>query len=130
MIAEGIYVPTSEERSNESPWNIAENFAEEMAFSAPEIAGMLSSYEDDHHTNMDTSDIAEEIYSFTSGYPFLVSRICQYIDEKLDKNWSRAGVKEAVRMITEEPQPNTLFDDLFKNIRNNEELANFLRGKA
>ena len=127
MIKEGVYVPTNEERGNESPWNIAENFAEEMAFSASEIAGMLDCYEADHHTFMDTSDIAEEIYSFTSGYPFLVSRICQYIDEKLDKNWSRAGVKEAVRLITEEPQPNTLFDDLFKNIRNNEELARFLR---
>lgn len=29
--------------------------------------------------------VSNEIYNFTSGYPFLVSRICQKIDEKLNK---------------------------------------------
>ena len=126
MVEEGMHSLMSGERNYDSPWNIAENFDEDMSFSACEIAGMLSSYEADHKTGMIISEIAEEIYSFTSGYPFLVSRICQYIHEKLEKDWTKAGVLEAVRLITEEPQPNTLFDDLFKNIRNHQALSDFL----
>jgi len=126
MIREGKHLLAAGERNSDSPWNIAENFDEDMSFSPVEIAGMLTDYESDHQTGMDMSEIAEEIYAFTSGYPFLVSRICQYIHEKLDKSWSRRGISEAVKLITEEPQPNTLFDDLFKNVHNNEKLSNFL----
>ena len=126
MIEKGLYQLTSGERSSESPWNIAENFDEDMSFAPAEIAEMLADYEEDHQTGMDTIEVAEEIYSYTSGYPFLVSRICQYMDEKLMKNWTKAGIWEAVKLITEEPQPNTLFDDLFKNIRNNAMLSKFL----
>jgi len=126
MIQEGVSTLADGERMVDSPWNIAENFDEDMSFAPVEIAGMLTVYEADHQTGMNTREVAEEIYSYTSGYPFLVSRVCQYIDEKLGKNWTKAGVWESVRLITEEPQPNTLFDDLFKNIRNNELLANFL----
>ena len=126
MIKEGVYKQTDGERSYESPWNIAENFDEDMSFSSTEIARMLLDYESDHQTGMNIDVIAEEIYSYTSGYPFLVSRICQYLDEKLAKNWTKEGILEAVRIITEDPLPNTLFDDLFKNIRNNKELSDFL----
>ena len=126
MVSEGLRELGAEERGNDSPWNIAENFDEEMAFKPIEIAGMLSEYELDYQTGMNVEEVSEEIYSYTSGYPFLVTRICEYLHEKLEKNWNKAGVLEAVRLITEEPQPNTLFDDLFKNIRNNEQLSNFL----
>ena len=51
-----------------------------MSFNADEIAGMLDEYEADHHTGMDTKRVAQEIYNLTSGYPFLVSRICQLLD--------------------------------------------------
>ena len=126
MIKAGVYQPGEGANANESPWNIAENFDEPMEFSPIGISGMLENYEADHQTGMDIVAIAEEIYAFTSGYPFLVSRICQYIDEKLDKNWTKEGVLEAVQLITEEPQPSTLFDDLFKNIRNQQGLSDFL----
>ena len=126
MIKAGTYQPVKGENINESPWNIAENYDGEMAFSAKEIVSMLASYESDHQTGMDILDVAKEIYSFTSGYPFLVSRICQYIDEKLKKDWCRQSVVKAVQLITEEPQPNTLFDDLFKNMRSNKDLSIFL----
>ena len=43
------------------------------------IRGMLNEYEADHETGMDTAEIAKEIYSYTEGYPYLVSRICQTI---------------------------------------------------
>ena len=126
MIQDGKTVLTNSEKEHDSPWNIAENFSEDMSFSATDIAGMLTDYESDHQTGMNIDEVAEEIYSYTSGYPFLVCRICQYLDEMLDKNWSKEGILEAVRLITEEPQPNTLFDDLFKNIRNYPALSDFL----
>ena len=126
MVQEGLHTLASGERVSDSPWNIAENFDEEMSFAPIEIAGMLADYESDHQTGMNIKEVAEAIYSYTSGYPFLVSRICQYVHEKLEKDWTQAGVLEAVRLMTEEPQPNTLFDDLFKNMRNHQKLADFL----
>ena len=37
----------------------------------------------DHHTGMDTAEITSLIWAQTSRYPFLVSRICQLIDEQV-----------------------------------------------
>jgi hypothetical protein len=73
---------------------------------------------------MDIMAIAEKIYENTSGYPFLVSRICKHIDEKLDKDWTENGVAKAVKIILGEK--NVLFDDLAKNIENHQELSEFL----
>ena len=67
---------------------------------------MLDDYERNHHTGMDTAQIAQEIYDYTSGYPFLVSRICLLLDTQLVENgtfkelseaWTVRGVSEAVR---------------------------------
>ena len=111
-----------------SPWNIAWDFTERMAFSALDIASMLSDYEADQQTGMNLAEIAAEIYAYTSGYPFLVCRICEYLDEELGKNWTTANVGKAVKLIIGETRPNTLFDDLFQNVRNYPELADFLYG--
>ena len=73
---------------------------------------------------MDIKAISEQIYSYTSGYPFLVSRICQHIDEKLDKNWTADGIKAAADILLYEH--NTLFDDIYKNLSNNKELYQLL----
>ena len=125
MINEGVYTPTATEgKIFNSPWNIAVNFTVDMSFGATEIATMLAEYENDHKTGMDVNLISEEIYGYTSGYPFLVSRICQCIDEELDKNWTSAGVQEAAKKVISEG--NTLFDDLFKNLENNEDLYNLM----
>ena len=126
MINDGLYVPTKGEREINSPWNIAVPFEIEMSFCAEEIAGMLTEYEGDYHTGMDIQDIAEEISGYTNGYPFLVSQICKHIHEKLDHDWTRLGVSKAVKIMIEDPVPTTLFDDLFKNINNNEKLSKFL----
>ena len=107
-----------------SPWNIAAKFDIDMSFSPAEIATMLSEYESDHNTGMDMAAISEEIYSYTSGYPFLVSRICQCIDEELNKEWTLHGVQNAVSIILDEK--NMLFDDLFKNLENNKALNDFM----
>lgn len=111
--------PEEEHRYN-SPWNIAADFDIDMSFSAGEIAGMLAEYEQEHETGMDVEKVADLIYDYTSGYPYLVSKICKVIDEKLYKKagrneaWSKDGVEEAVKGILTET--NTLFDDMQKKL--------------
>ena len=121
LIQEGMYKPSEAEGNiYNSPWNIAADFTVDMSFSANEIASMLKEYENDYKTGMNITVISEEIYSYTSGYPFLVSRICQCIDGEPGKDWSRAGVQNAVKKLGIEK--NTLFDDISKNLENNEKL--------
>lgn len=74
--------PDGERRQN-SPWNIAADFLVDMSFSPKEIAGMLKEYEEDYHTCMDIERLANMIYDYTAGYPYLVSRICKLIDERV-----------------------------------------------
>jgi hypothetical protein len=95
-----------------------------MSFNSSEISTMLKEYEAAHSTGMNIAEISEEIYCYTSGYPFLVSRICQCIDEELDKEWTLGGIQKAVAILLIEQ--NTLFDDMFKNIRSYSELSDFL----
>ena len=114
-----------EVKTYNSPWNIAVDFDVDMSFSAPEIATMLADYENDHHTGMDITAVSEEIRRFTSGYPFLVSRVCQYIDEKMGAgNWTVSGVRTAVKKITF--LKNLLFDDIFKNMENDRKVYDFM----
>ena len=85
-----------------SPWNIAADFKIDMSFSKEEIAGMLYEYEEDYQTGMDVELLAGLIRDYTSGYPFLVSRICQLLDEEISdkKNaWTKQGFLEAVRIL-------------------------------
>ncbi|MCP5496859.1 MAG: AAA family ATPase [Leptospiraceae bacterium] len=132
--------PDSESHYN-SPWNIATEFKVDLSFSAEEIETMLEDYvsalRQAQHTALrqaqhtatqtnrfDISSISKEIYKFTSGYPFLVSKICKVIDEDLDKDWSMEGIQKAIDNILKER--NTLFDDLIKNVDNNKELYDLL----
>ena len=125
MINEGAYTAAAtENKIYNSPWNIAADFNIDMSFDPAEIATMLKEYEADCNTGMDIPAVAGEIFTYTSGYPFLVSRICQSINEKLEKDWTLKGVQDAVgRLLTES---NTLFDDMIKNMENNKDLYNFL----
>ena len=125
MINDGLYTPSPVEgKIYNSPWNIAIDFEIDMSFSADEIATMLTEYENDLSTGMDIKTISNEIYEYTRGYPYLVSRICQHIDEKLGKKWNPDGVREAVNLILSEKS--VLFDDVFKNIGNNKNLSDML----
>ncbi len=117
--------PEAEHKYN-SPWNIAETFDVDMSFSANAIEGMLEEYERDHHTGMNPSEIADCIYGYTSGYPFLVSSICKVIEatvsseERFQKNesaWSRSGVAEAVKMILKANNI-PLFETMMKQLEN------------
>lgn len=131
VILAGVYdiknlklkIRPEEEHQYNSPWNIAANFDLDMDFSAKQIAGMLREYETDHQTGMNVDEISEEIYRYTSGYPYLVSLICKTIDETLsgekaysDKcgGWTREGIAEAVKNILKSRAP--LFDSLVKQL--------------
>ena len=115
--------PDAEKKYN-SPWNIAADFNVDMTFHPEEIAQMLSDYEQDAHTGMDIKAISEEIYKYTSGYPFLVSYICKKIDEEFDRKWTAESIVRAVKIIV--IGNNTLMDDLSKNLENNPEFRNFM----
>ena len=118
-----------EEHKDNSPWNIAADFNIDMSFSVMQIKGMLSDYVDDHNMNMDTDLIAKEIHDYTAGYPYLVSRLCQLMDE-MHKNgmheiWTHTGLLEAVRKMVRES--NSLFEDMAKKVKDYPELGNMLR---
>ena len=107
-----------------SPWNIAADFNVDMSFSASDISGMLSTYEADHHTGMDVDEVAQTIHDYTSGYPFLVSRICQLLDADAVLPWNTDGISEIVRRILMEK--NTLFDSLMGKVQDNDKLRAIL----
>lgn len=127
VILAGVYdvknikrkIRVDEEHKVNSPWNIAADFDVVMSLSENGIAGMLKEYEADHHTGMDVAGLAVLIYEYTSGYPFLVSRICKLLDEKVAGNeryadesaaWTKDGFLEAVKLLLSEK--NTLFESL------------------
>ena len=114
-----------------SPWNIATDFTIDMSLSELGIKGMLDEYEADHHTGMNTEEIATQSHDYTSGYPFLVSRICELIDLEVSKTmpmskaWTRDGIDEAIKLLLAEN--NTLFQSLTKNLNNLSVLKESIR---
>ncbi len=123
--------PDDEHKTN-SPWNIAADFDVEMGFFKDEIVGMLCEYEADHHTGMNKDEIAGLLYEYTSGYPYLVSRLCKLMDEKVAGNsgftgktaWTKQGFLEAVKILLSEK--NTLFESLMDKVHNSENFQKTL----
>lgn len=115
-----------------SPWNIAADFKVDMSFSKEDIEGMLWEYEQDYGTGMDVKEMAGLLENYTSGYPFLVSRLCQLIEEEVSKKagysrktaWTREGFLDAVRMLLSER--NTLFESLSEKLTSYPELNQML----
>jgi len=114
--------PDAEHKHN-SPWNIASNFDIDMSFSVSDIAGMLTEYEQDHHTGMDIQKLSQLIYDYTSGYPVLVSSICKYMDEN-QKNWTPKNLISAVKAIIISRIP--LFESLINKLEDDQQLRNLL----
>jgi len=112
-----------------SPWNIAADFKIDMSFNATEIATMLVDYTNAQNVQMDISTISERIYHYTNGYPFLVSRICKFVDEDIlpSKNtneWQVSDIDLAVRDICFER--NTNFESLVKHIEDFPDLYQYV----
>ena len=124
---------SNEDHKINSPWNIAADFDVVMDFSKSGIQGMLCEYEEDYHTGMNLDEIAGLIYDYTSGYPYLVSRICKLIDEKVAARdgfcskaaaWTKQGFLEAVRILLSEK--NTLFESMMGKLIEYPELQQIL----
>ena len=116
-----------------SPWNIAADFKVDMSFSRADIAGMLQEYEMDHNTGMDVGKMADLIFDYTSGYPFLVSRMCKLMDEDmtgrgyLPENaavWTKEGFLGALKLLLSEK--NMLFESLVAKLTDFPELKEIL----
>lgn len=119
-----LSIRPEEERKYNSPWNIAVNFDIDMTFNSLEIETMLKDYANEEDVKMDTKSISEKIYFYTSGYPFLVSRLSQLMDENFKESWNIDNIDKAVKLLLNEK--NTLFDSLIKNLENNKEFKNFI----
>jgi hypothetical protein len=132
VILAGVYdiknlklkIRSEDEARYNSPWNIATDFNVDMSFNPSEISTMLVDYENDYHTGMDIQAISNEIYSYTSGYPYLVSKVCKTIHERLNQEWSVGGIQRAIKMIVLEKS--TLFDDVIKNVNNYPEFGSLV----
>ena len=113
-----------EEKKYNSPWNIAVPFNIDMSLSKTGIKNMLEEYKKDKILDFNTEKSSEFIYFYTNGYPFLVSRLCQIIDEDLKASWNEENMIRSVKLLLLER--NTLFDDLVKNMENNKDLQNLI----
>lgn len=94
-------IRSEEEHKANSPWNIAADFLVDMSFSASDI----------------------------SGYPYLVSRLCKYMDEQIrdisnggetEGAWTKSGFLEAVKILLEDTNP--LFESLIGKLDDYTEL--------
>lgn len=118
-------VLSEKESKYNSPWNIASAFTVDMNLQPEEIRSMLDEYAADKGVEMDTQEIADRLFYYTSGYPFLVSSLCKIYDEeilltKTNLQWTAEDVDATVVKIAKES--NTNFESLIKNLEENTEL--------
>lgn len=87
------------------------DFMMDMSFSEEDIRDMLSEYEQDCETGMDTEAVAKMLYDETAGYPFLVCSLCKAMDEELPEKaaygtmanaWTKERVLAAERTLLAE----------------------------
>lgn len=117
--------PDAEKKYN-SPWNIAIDFEVDMNLNPFEIKPMLADYCHERGVKMDTQVVADRLFYFTAGYPYLVSKMCKIIDDKIlpkkdTKEWAEEDVNQAFQLILQE-EKNTNFETLMKNLQDNSEL--------
>lgn len=110
-----------------SPWNIAADFKVTMSFLPEEIVPMLEDFAQEQHVQLNAPHLAGRLYYYTSGYPFLVSKLCKIMAEdilpaKTEKVLTEADLEQAVQQLLRED--NTNFESLIKNLENNPELYN------
>ena len=105
-----------------SPWNIAANFPGDLSLSTTEIETLLYDFLTENNIQMNTKEIAGKLHFLTSGYPFLVSRLCKIIDEEIQpkEQWTLSHIDTALHIMLKED--NTNFQSLIKNLENNQSL--------
>ena len=130
--------PEAEKKFN-SPWNIAVDFKIDMNFNPIEIASMLKEYVADKSVTMDIEQISERLFFYTSGYPYLVSKLCMIVDEDIlpykmehadksgtDLSWTVDDLDKAFQMLLRDPD-NVNFTNLFINLEHNPDLYNLVK---
>jgi hypothetical protein len=120
--------PDDEKKFN-SPWNIAAEFKVDMNLYPNEIKPMLDDYVQETGVTMDTKFVAERLFYYTSGYPFLVSKLCKTIaedivPEKEEQTWTFEDIETSVRLLMKER--NTNFDSLINSLENDKNLYDFV----
>lgn len=113
----------SEVRLN-SPWNIAADYNVALTFGVEEVGSLLLAFSGETGVTMDFGSVGDRLVYYTSGHPFLVSKLCKIIDEELERRteWTSADVDDAFRWLTRPTYRTTHFDDLVKNLENNRDL--------
>jgi hypothetical protein len=116
--------PEDEKKYN-SPWNIAAEFTVDMNLQPDEIKPMLDDYVAERSVKMDTQEMSEQLFYYTSGYPFLVSKLCKMMDEKVMPTkkiaeWTTADLDKTVQVLIRET--NTNFESVIKNLEDNPDL--------
>ncbi len=113
-----------EEHKYNSPWNIASEFKVDFELEVDQIASMLKEYQEDRDIDLDLDYFAEKMHYYTSGHPFLVSKLAEIIAEEIlaenESSWKQEYLDQAVKIILAKDLPN--FDTLIKNIENNNDL--------
>ena len=133
-----LKIRPDEEKTYNSPWNIASPYKVNMNLSAKAIKPMLEDYMQAQNINMNPQLIAERLFYLTSGYPYLVSHLCKIIAEEIMptkmahpanggavKEWTEDDVNKAFqRLIKDENNAN--FDSLIKNLNDYPNLYNLV----
>ena len=104
--------------------DVAAEYSGNMFFSIEKIAGMLKEYKEDSAENIDIPSISRQIYDYTSGHPYLVSKLCKCIDEDLEQDWTIDGLCMAVKQLLCEK--NALLTDLTQAVENDAYLYNLV----
>ncbi len=121
-----LKINPNDTRSYISPWNIATVFKVDMNLSPREVIPMLEDYAKEEGVTMNAQEIAEQLFYFTSGYPYLTSHLCKIIAEdilptKTEKEWTKEDVFRAFQLIMRD-RNNANFDTVFKYLRAYPEL--------
>ena len=108
---------------NNSPWNIATAYKVDMNLQPSEILPMLEDYAQERGVVLNAPELADRLFHFTSGYPFLLSGICKIFDEdilpaKKEKQWTTADLDRAAQVFLKNPNSNTNFDHIIKYLEN------------
>jgi hypothetical protein len=121
----------NQEAKYNSPWNIAADFNVVMELQPNEIVPMLKDYAQEQNVSMDFQAVADALFYYTAGYPFLVSALCKIVDEdimskKLERIWTDFDIEIAADKLIRAERSTTNFDTLIKNLENNAELYDLI----